>query len=97
MCRPPSGQALSYCIVFAGRIVLNRDIVSGRYFKDGTCPLVTVPLRYRAVAPGRYFKGGPSISHAQILSSPPLFFKMACKQNLDLRCVFISDPCTLGC
>ena len=26
----------------------------------------------------------------------PLFFKMACKQNLDLRCVLISDPSTLG-
>ena len=28
--------------------------------------------------------------------STPLFFKMACKQNLDLRCVLISDPGTLG-
>ena len=27
---------------------------------------------------------------------PLLFFKMACKQNLDLRCVLISDPGTLG-
>ena len=26
----------------------------------------------------------------------PLLFKMACKQNLDLRCVLISDPGTLG-
>ena len=25
-----------------------------------------------------------------------LFIKMACKQNLDLRCVLISDPGTLG-
>ena len=29
-------------------------------------------------------------------NSAPLFFKMACKQNLDLRCVLISDPSTLG-
>ena len=27
---------------------------------------------------------------------PLAFFKMACKQNLDLRCVLISDPGTLG-
>ena len=34
-----------------------------------------------------------SISNSYIT---PLFFKMACKQNLDLRCVLISDPRTLG-
>ena len=26
----------------------------------------------------------------------PLFFRMTCKQNLDSRCVLISDPGTLG-
>ena len=36
---------------------------------------------------------GPSTPHSNIA---PLFFKMACKQNLDLRCVLISDPSTLG-
>ena len=36
---------------------------------------------------------GPSISNLYIA---PFFFKMACKQNLDLRCVLISDPSTLG-
>ena len=36
---------------------------------------------------------GPSISTSYIT---PLFVKMACKQNLDLRCVWISDPGTLG-
>ena len=34
-----------------------------------------------------------SISNSNIA---PLFVKMACKQNLDLRCVLISDPSTLG-
>ena len=29
-------------------------------------------------------------------SSTPLFFNMACKQNLDLRCALISGPTTLG-
>ena len=36
---------------------------------------------------------GQSIS---TIYTTPLFFKMACKQNLDLRCVLISDPGTLG-
>ena len=36
---------------------------------------------------------GPSISTSYIT---PFFDKMACKQNLDLRCVLISDPSTLG-
>ena len=35
-------------------------------------------------------------SQSQILKSRPLFVKMACKQNLDLRCVLISGPSTLG-
>ena len=30
------------------------------------------------------------------LTSLPCFFKTACKQNLDLRCVLISDPSTQG-
>ena len=29
------------------------------------------------------------------LETLTLFFKMACTQNLDLRCVLISDPSTL--
>ena len=33
---------------------------------------------------------------SQSLTSRPFFSKMACKQNLDLRCVLISDPSTLG-
>ena len=37
--------------------------------------------------------GQCSISNSYIT---PLLFKMACKQNLDLRCVLISDPGTLG-
>ena len=35
-------------------------------------------------------------SQSQIEVSPSFFFKMTCKQNLDLRCVLISDPSTLG-
>ena len=33
---------------------------------------------------------------SQILIPRPLFVKMACKQYLDLGCVLISDPSTLG-
>ena len=36
---------------------------------------------------------GQPVSNHSI--TPPVF-KMACKQNLDLRCVLISDPSTLG-
>ena len=36
---------------------------------------------------------GKSIPHS---NTAPFPFKMACKQNLDLRCVLISDPSTLG-
>ena len=36
---------------------------------------------------------GPSTSHS---ITAPLLVKMACKQNLVLRCVLISDPGTLG-
>ena len=38
-------------------------------------------------------RSGQSISNSNI---KPLVVKMACKQNLDLRCVLISDPSTLG-
>ena len=31
-----------------------------------------------------------------VLHLAPFFFRMACKQNLDLRCILISDPGTLG-
>ena len=47
---------------------------------------------------------GPCIQHrpvnTNILQHAPFvqngFFKMACKRNLNLRCVLISDPSTLG-
>ena len=39
---------------------------------------------------------GAMAGQSQILNRAPFFFKMACKQNLDLRCVLISDPGTLG-
>ena len=42
---------------------------------------------------------GPSKELAgqfKILTRRPFFFKMACKQNLDSRCVLISDPGALG-
>ena len=47
---------------------------------------------------GRSSWGARSTPGQQISKSyiAPLFFKMACKQNLDLRCVLISDPSTLG-
>ena len=35
-------------------------------------------------------------SQSQMIASVPLFFKMTCKQNLDLGCVLMSDPSTLG-
>ena len=41
-------------------------------------------------------------STSSLTIAPPCFFlngsnfKMACKQNLDLRCVLISDPSTFG-
>ena len=34
--------------------------------------------------------------HSQNLTSRPLFFKMACKQNLDVRCVLVPAPWVLG-
>ena len=39
---------------------------------------------------------GAMASQSHILTPRPFLFKMACKQNLDLRCVLISDPGTLG-
>ena len=38
-----------------------------------------------------------SAGQSHIRTSRPFFSKMACKQHLDLRCVLISDPSTLGC
>ena len=46
-------------------------------------------------AAGFGHQGGQSISNLQFEHRAP-FGQMACKQNLDLRCVLISDPGTLG-
>ena len=65
-----------------------------RYYDTNTMPLCPYQgdARFGIQTPQETVIG-PSISKSIVA---PLFVKMACKQNLDLGCVLISDPGILG-
>ena len=80
-----------------------------RYMKDRTAQVQTaqghVDLMYLQTQCRSHVPANTSISctckHVDLKFklhsySTPLIVKMACKQKLDLRCVLISDPSTLG-
>ena len=66
-------------------------VLEGRRVKNGD----TVPL-YLFAKTHKNAQVHVRPANLKILHRAPFFFKMACKQNLDLRCVLISDPGTLG-
>ena len=81
--RPLSDAAARNCVVYprAGACVAHGGCRSSAY--------LPAPLSLGVV--GSCTEDGTSISNSYIA---PLFVKMNCKQNLDLRCVLISDPST---
>ena len=88
-----SSGALMFGIIVAGMIVVGVVIlIVGGVWSGRLGTTATLRPRRKANADLKTEAG-----LSQILTALPLFINMACKQNLDLRCVLISDPSTFGC
>ena len=98
--RPACGRGTNYknayCAICNGRSFSNYVtwVVRAPYVLYGVKYIDLVSLGKKGER-CKNLNASPTAGHSQILTSRPFFFKMACKQNLDLRCVLVPAPWVL--
>ena len=98
------GIIINFNKLFAGHmlsVVRHNNIILTTVLQVTCSPLCTASSSSTSTSRSSFRRGAPrnqssSARQAQILTPPPLFFTMACKQNPDLRCVFGPAPWVLG-